>query len=105
MVEIKQKFVGCGILFEVDIIGNHTNAELVEFANNIDIRACGNIAFVNGRCSLPLAYVLAHKLLHNFANVAIFDPKLSGYVVVSSHGGLYSSPGAVIGIDGKLISV
>ena len=47
----------------------------------------GRLALVNGPASLPVAVVLAHHLLHRYAAVAIFDPKMAGYVVAASHGG------------------
>lgn len=45
----------------------------------------GRIALVNGPASLPVAVVLAHRLVHLYAVVGIFDPKLAAYVVAASH--------------------
>ena len=50
----------------------------------------GAMALVNGPASLPAAVVVAHHLLHRYAAVAIFDPKMAGYVVAASHGSGYS---------------
>ena len=50
----------------------------------------GRLALVNGPASLPAAVVVAHHLLHRYAVVGIFDPKMAGYVVAASHGGDYS---------------
>ena len=47
----------------------------------------GKTCLINGPASLPVAFVLAHKLLHQFTQIGIFDPKMGGYVIVSSHGG------------------
>ncbi len=61
-------------------------AEVAEFlANNPP--AGGELALITGPASLPVAGVLYHSLLHIFGSVAVFDPKLGGYVVVSAHGG------------------
>lgn len=49
----------------------------------------GQLALVNGPASLPIAVMLGHALAHCFAAVAIFDPKMAGYVVAMSHGGPY----------------
>ncbi|KKW41086.1 hypothetical protein A3I46_02595 [Candidatus Kaiserbacteria bacterium RIFCSPLOWO2_02_FULL_54_13] len=45
----------------------------------------GSLALVNGPASLPVAVVIAHSLLHRYGAVAVFDPKMSGYVVAASH--------------------
>jgi len=47
----------------------------------------GSLCLVNGPASLPVAFVLAHSLVHRFTEIAIFDPKMTAYVIVSSHGG------------------
>lgn len=47
----------------------------------------GALALVRGAASLPAVAVIAHRLAHQYAAVAFFDPKLSGYVVALSHGG------------------
>jgi CRISPR-associated protein Csx3 len=40
---------------------------------------------INGPASLPVAAVIIHKYAHTVGAVAIFDPKLNGYVVAISH--------------------
>lgn len=45
----------------------------------------GKIALINGPASLPVAVVLAHRLVHLYGVVGVFDPKMSGYVVAASH--------------------
>lgn len=49
----------------------------------------GKVLKINGPASMPIAFVLAHELAHVTAGVAVYDPKLNGYVVVISHGGPY----------------
>jgi hypothetical protein len=49
----------------------------------------GEIIKLNGPATLPIAFVLAHKLNHLYQAVAVFDPKLSKYVVVIAHGDKY----------------
>ena len=50
----------------------------------------GELIKLNGPATLPIAFVLAHKLNHLYQAVAVYDPKLSKYVVVIAHGGRYS---------------
>lgn len=47
----------------------------------------GQIVFLNGPASLPVACAIAHGVSHLFKEVAVFDPKIAGYVVAVSHGG------------------
>ncbi len=50
----------------------------------------GKLLKVNGPASMPVAMLLGHKLAHLYETVACYDPKLTHYVVVSTHGGEYS---------------
>lgn len=45
----------------------------------------GGLLGVNGPCSLAGMAVLTHHLVHRFAAIAVFDPKLPVYIVVVSH--------------------
>ncbi len=45
----------------------------------------GRLLLLNGAASLPVIAVIVHHVAHLFAVIAIYDPKLSGYVVVVSH--------------------
>lgn len=45
----------------------------------------GRLLLLNGAASLPVIAVIVHHVAHLFAVVAIYDPKLSAYVVVLSH--------------------
>ena len=49
--------------------------------------AGGETVLLNGPASLPVACALAHGVAHLFKEVAVFDPKMGGYVVAVSHGG------------------
>lgn len=50
----------------------------------------GEIIMINGPTTLPVAFVLAHKLSHLYQAVAMYDPKLSRYVISIAHGDKYS---------------
>lgn len=45
----------------------------------------GKLLKIDGACSLPVAFVLAHRLCHLYGVIAVKDPKLSAYVVAISH--------------------
>lgn len=47
----------------------------------------GQTVFLNGPASLPAACAIAHGVSHLFREVAVFDPKMAGYIVAVSHGG------------------
>ncbi|MGY6528530.1 MAG: hypothetical protein ACXITR_01245 [Cyanobacterium sp.] len=49
----------------------------------------GKLLKINGKSSVLASFVIAHKVCHLYANVAVFDPKIDGYVTVTRHGGLY----------------
>jgi CRISPR-associated protein Csx3 len=49
----------------------------------------GKVVKINGPASLPVSVVIAHHVAHLFEAVAVFDPKLSKYVISVSHGGPY----------------
>lgn len=79
-------------LFTIGFGSPSTNVEIVTSIESHPalVGVGGKLALVNGPASLPAAFVLAHKLLHVFSGVGIFDPKLNSYVVVSSHGPDYA---------------
>lgn len=45
----------------------------------------GTLVCLNGPASLPVACAITHGVAHIFKAVAVFDPKLAGYVVSVSH--------------------
>ena len=47
----------------------------------------GETVLLNGPASLPVACAIAHGVAHLYKEVAVFDPKMAGYVVAVSHGG------------------
>ena len=49
----------------------------------------GELIKLNGPATIPVAFALAHKLNHLYQAVAVYDPKLSKYVVAVAHGGRY----------------
>lgn len=50
----------------------------------------GPVLKITGPASLPVAFVIAHAVLHIYGAVAIFDPKLQKYVVSVAHGAEYA---------------
>ncbi len=44
----------------------------------------GKLIKIDGKMSLLVAYTLAHALIHLYGAIAIFDPRLSAYIVVKS---------------------
>jgi hypothetical protein len=60
----------------------------------------GALCLINGAASLPVAAVLSHHLVHRFCELAVFDPKTTSYVIVSSHGGRAVGDTITAGPDG-----
>lgn len=50
----------------------------------------GPLVLLNGAASLPVIAAISHHVAHLFGAVGIFDPKLSSYVIVISHGHNFS---------------
>ncbi|MEO8381527.1 MAG: CRISPR-associated protein Csx3 [Acidobacteriota bacterium] len=51
----------------------------------LEAEAGGPLALIFGPASLPAMAVIVHRLGHRFGAVAVWDPKLSAYVVAISH--------------------
>ncbi|MBD2389269.1 MAG: CRISPR-associated protein Csx3 [Anabaena sp. CoA2_C59] len=51
--------------------------------------AGGQLLRINGPISIPVAFVLAHKLAHIYGAIGFFDPKLSKYVICITHNPAY----------------
>ena len=49
----------------------------------------GKLIKINGPASLPVAVAIAHAVGHLYETIAVFDPKLSKYVVSVTHGTEY----------------
>ncbi len=45
----------------------------------------GELLKINGPASFPVAVTIAHAVSHLYGAVAVFDPKLNGYVVSVCH--------------------
>ena len=50
----------------------------------------GSVALITGKASLPISYGLAHNLAHYHTAVAVYDPKLQGFVVAITHDPRYT---------------
>ncbi len=51
----------------------------------------GPLLKINGPASLPVAFVIAHKVAHLYGAIAVYDPKLgSKYVVCITHSPAYN---------------
>ena len=71
-----------------DTIVRDADATLRQLKESGELKG-GSLIRVNGPASLPVAMVISHHLTHLYETVAVFDPKLSKYVVVSVHGGAH----------------
>lgn len=60
--------------------------DAVSALGELDLQG-GETVLLNGPASLPVACAIAHGVCHLFTEVAVFDPKMAGYVVAVSHGG------------------
>lgn len=49
----------------------------------------GKLLKINGPASIPVAFVIAHKLAHLYGTIAVYDPKLASYVVCITHDPAY----------------
>ncbi|MBF0586931.1 CRISPR-associated protein Csx3 [Prosthecochloris sp. N3] len=72
-----------------DVLVKEAEHQLDELINKGEICG-GEIIRINGPTTLPVALVLAHKLSHRYQAVAMYDPKLSRYVIAIAHGDKYS---------------
>ena len=77
-----------GGLLEVQLTDKADSGQLVASAERLLNKMAfpgGKLIRINGAHPLPVAMAIAHKLAHRYAAVAIFDPKVSGFVVAISH--------------------
>ncbi len=51
--------------------------------------AGGQLLKINGPVSIPVAFVLAHKLAHIYGAIGFYDPKLAKYVICITHNTAY----------------
>jgi len=80
--------VGFGAQADNDQIVQDAKEHLDEMVESGEL-AGGPLIKINGPASLPVAFVLAHVLVHRYGVVAVYDPKMGKYVVVTTHGGKY----------------
>ncbi|MFK0730297.1 MAG: CRISPR-associated protein Csx3 [Gloeotrichia echinulata GP01] len=71
-----------------DQIVKDAAARLEEMAKSGELVG-GPLLKINGPVSIPVAFVLAHKLAHIYGAVAFFDPKLCKYVISITHNPAY----------------
>ncbi|QFS51972.1 CRISPR-associated protein Csx3 [Nostoc sphaeroides] len=71
-----------------DQIVRDAAARLEEMATSGEL-AGGPLLKINGTISIPVAFVLAHKLAHIYGAVAFSDPKLGKYVICITHNPSY----------------
>jgi CRISPR-associated protein Csx3 len=66
-----------------DVIVREVDARMRELKGGV--LKGGRLVLLNGAASLPAIAVIVHHVDHLFGAVGVFDPKLSGYVIVVSH--------------------
>ncbi|MHC5939368.1 CRISPR-associated protein Csx3 [Nostoc sp.] len=71
-----------------DQIVRDAAARLEEMATSGELTG-GSLLKINGSISIPVAFVLAHKLAHIYGAVAFYDPKLGKYVICITHNPSY----------------
>lgn len=67
-----------------DRLVKDASAELDRLVAAGELRG-GELLKVNGPISLPVSFVVSHRVSHLYKAIAMFDPKMSRYVVTSSH--------------------
>ncbi|MCC2693892.1 CRISPR-associated protein Csx3 [Nodularia sp. LEGE 04288] len=71
-----------------DQIVKDAAARLEEMATSGELTG-GQLLKINGPISIPVAFVLAHKLAHIYGAIGFFDPKLGKYVICITHNPSY----------------
>ena len=80
--------VNFGEVSQNDQIVRDAAARLEEMVNSGELSG-GQLLKVNGPASIPVAFVLAHKLAHIYGAIGYFDPKLGKYVISITHNPQY----------------
>lgn len=75
--------VGFGEPAQNDQIVKDAAARLAELVDKGELKG-GKLLKINGPASLPAAFVLTHGVSHLYGAIAVWDPKLSKYVVAIS---------------------
>jgi CRISPR-associated protein Csx3 len=71
-----------------DRLVKDASAELDRLVASGELRG-GDLLKINGPISAPVSYVISHRVSHLYKAIAMFDPKMSRYVVTSSHDSKY----------------
>jgi CRISPR-associated protein Csx3 len=71
-----------------DQIVKDAATRLEEMAQSGEL-AGGQLLKINGPVSIPVAFVLAHKLAHIYGAIGFYDPKLGKYVICITHNPAY----------------
>ncbi|MFM7365259.1 MAG: CRISPR-associated protein Csx3 [Cuspidothrix sp.] len=71
-----------------DQIVKDAAAKLEQMARSQELTG-GHLLRINGLVSIPVAFVLAHKLAHIYGAIGFYDPKLSKYVICITHNPAY----------------
>jgi CRISPR-associated protein Csx3 len=80
--------VSFGETAQNDQIVQDAAARLEEMASTGELTG-GQLLKINGPISIPVAFVLAHKLAHIYGAIGLFDPKLGKYVISITHNPAY----------------
>ncbi len=64
-------------------------ARLEEMTKSGELRG-GKLLKITGPTSIPIAFVLAHKLCHLYGAIGCYDPKLEKYVICITHNPEYN---------------
>jgi CRISPR-associated protein Csx3 len=89
-IEVKDSVlrVNFGEPAQNDQIVRDAAAKLEEMVASGEL-AGGSLLKINGPISIPVAFVLAHKLAHIYGAVGFYDPKLGKYVICITHNPSY----------------
>jgi CRISPR-associated protein Csx3 len=80
--------VSFGETAQNDQIVQDAAARLEQMASTGELTG-GQLLKINGPISIPVAFVLAHKLAHIYGAIGLFDPKLGKYVISITHNPAY----------------
>lgn len=73
---------------ENDVIVKDITQQLANLTESGKLKG-GELLKINGKQTLPMAFVIAHHVSHLYGAIAVFDPKLQQYVVTISHSPKY----------------
>jgi|APFre7841882793_1041355.scaffolds.fasta_scaffold103826_1 CRISPR-associated protein Csx3 len=91
-IDLKDDILQVGFGYSIaqnDQIVKDAATQLEEMARSGKL-AGGQLLRINGPISIPVAFVLAHKLAHIYGAIGCFDPKLGKYVICITHNPAYN---------------